>query len=129
MDFRFSPKEEAFRQTVRAFVDKEMNSQITEEYEAGLYNGKYTWEFIRKLGKKRWLVSSWPEKYGGLGLHFTYTYILREEITRKQELGPLYGAYTAGPAILLYGNEEQKNVYLKSPLSLEMKVLQLFKKI
>jgi alkylation response protein AidB-like acyl-CoA dehydrogenase len=112
LDFRFNKEEEAFRQEIRKFVEKELDSKITEEFESGVYNGKHTWDFVRKLGRKRWLVPSWPGKYGGLGAPFTYTYILREEIARKQELPPLYGAYTAGPTILLYGNEEQKSFYL-----------------
>ena len=114
MEFALSREEEAFRQEVRDFVDKEATPELIREAESGLGWGPCIWELVRKLGRKRWLGLSWPKEYGGMGLSPIYRFILLEELDYRGVLpeGTLVGATMAGPTIMLHGTEEQKREYL-----------------
>ena len=115
MDFALSREEEAFRQEVRDFLNKEVTPEVIREAQSGLGWGSHTWELIRKLGEKRWLCPSWPKEYGGLGLPAIYRFIIHEELDYSEALlggTVLVGANMAGPTIVLYGTEEQKREYL-----------------
>jgi len=115
VDFALSREEEAFRQEVRDFLNKEVTPEVIREAQSGLGWGSHTWELIRKLGEKRWLCPSWPKEYGGLGLPAIYRFIIHEELDYSEALlggTVLVGANMAGPTIVLYGTEEQKREYL-----------------
>jgi len=115
VDFAFLKEEEAFCQEVRDFLNKEVTAAVIKEAQSGLGWGPYTWEFIRKLGRKGWLCPSWPKEYGGLGLPPIYRFIIHEELDYSEALlggTVLVGANMAGPTIMLYGTEEQKREYL-----------------
>lgn len=115
MEFALSREEEAFRQEVRDFLNKEVTPEVIREAQSGLGWGSHTWELIRKLGEKRWLCPSWPKEYGGLGLPAIYRFIIHEELDYSEALlggTVLVGANMAGPTIMLYGTEEQKGEYL-----------------
>jgi len=115
VEFALSREEEAFRQEVRDFLNKEVTPEVIREAQSGLGWGSHTWELIRKLGEKRWLCPSWPKEYGGLGLPAIYRFIIHEELDYSEALlggTVLVGANMAGPTIMLYGTEEQKREYL-----------------
>ncbi len=114
MDFALYKEEEAFCQEVQNFLNKEVTSEVIGEAESGLGWGPYTWEFISKLGRKGWLCPSWPKEYGGLGLPPIYRFIIHEELDYYRALpeATMVGAGMAGPTIILYGSEEQKEQYL-----------------
>ncbi len=115
MDFGFSREEEAFREEVRTFLEKEVTSGLREETESGLGWGPHTWEFIGKLGARGWLTPTWPKEYGGLALPPIYRFIMHEELNYSGALpneGLVVGAGVAGPTIMMYGSEEQKQKYL-----------------
>ena len=114
MDFALYKEEEAFCQEVQNFLNKEVTSEVIGEAESGLGWGPHTWEFIRKLGGKGWLCPSWPKEYGGLGLPPIYRFIIHEELDYYRALpeATMVGAGMAGPTIILYGSEEQKEQYL-----------------
>ena len=114
MDFALSEEEEAFRQEVRDFLNKEVPPEVLREAESGLGWGPHTWEFVRKLGGRGWLCPSWPREYGGLGLSPIYRFILHEELDYSGAIPEalVIGAGIAGPTIMLYGTEEQKQEYL-----------------
>ncbi len=115
MDFGFSKEEEAFRQEVREFLRKEVTPQIREEADSGIGWGPHTWELVRKLGAKGLLTPTWPKEYGGLGLPPLYRFIVHEELDYAEALpheALTVGAGVAGPTIMLYGSEEQKEDYL-----------------
>ena len=56
----------------------------------------------------------WPKEYGGAGLNAEENQILREEMARINARTPLVGMGLSmiGPALLEYGNEEQKAEHL-----------------
>jgi alkylation response protein AidB-like acyl-CoA dehydrogenase len=114
MDFGFSSEELAFEKTVRDFfiTEKEAADAAREEWDSGIGFGSCCWEMLRKIGLKRWLCPTWPEKYWGLELSYMYRYIVMEQMHHFLNIYSTVGAGMAGPVILSHGSEEQKDAYL-----------------
>ena len=72
----YTPDHEAFRDTVRQFVAKEIEPNAAQWDEDGLIP-KDVWPKAGELGL---LCPTVPEEYGGLGLDFGYNAIIDEEI-------------------------------------------------
>ena len=107
--FAYTPDHEAFRQTVRSFLQKEGVPNVNE-WERERLVPKAFW---RKAGEIGMLCPTVPEAYGGLGLDFGYNAIVDEEMS--------YGGVPAGFSlqsdivcdyIAHYGSEEQKREWL-----------------
>ena len=58
----------------------------------------------------------WPAEYGGGGLNAEQAKVLSQEMNRLGCRPPLYcqGLWMLGPALLVYGNEEQKKQHLSA---------------
>lgn len=71
-----------------------------------------TW--LDRMAAKGWTVPEWPTAYGGGGLSKAEARVLREEMGRLKARSPLlsFGIWMLGPALLKYGNEEQKLEHL-----------------
>ncbi len=72
--------------------------------------------WFERMLAKGWTVPEWPREYGGAGLDAQQARILKKEMTRLGCRTPLYGLgiWMLGPALLEYGNEEQKRVHLRA---------------
>ena len=114
----YNEDHEAFRQTVRRFMQEEVAPHAAEWGEAKIVP-KSLWPKAGELGL---LCPTVPEAYGGLGLDFGYNAIVDEE-----------GAYFGGAAtgfslqsdivanyIVSYGSEEQKQHWLPKMVSGEV---------
>ena len=115
MDFRFTPEEEAFREEVREFLEREIPKDWPAfEGRAGLGElWPFLRQFSRKLGEKGWLTMAWPEEYGGQDRSVMEQLIFTEETCYYRV--PVAGSMAVtivGPVIMLYGSEEQKRGYL-----------------
>jgi acyl-CoA dehydrogenase len=71
-------------------------------------------QWLDVMASRGWTVPDWPKEYGGGGLSPAEAKVLKEEM---RELGcrpPLtsFGISMLGPALLKYGNEEQKKRFL-----------------
>ena len=107
--FCYTPDHEAFRQTVRSFLQKEGVPHVND-WEKNRIVPK---DFWRKAGEIGMLCPTVPEVYGGLGLDFGYNAIVDEEMS--------YNGVPAGFSlqsdivcdyIAHYGSEEQKAEWL-----------------
>jgi alkylation response protein AidB-like acyl-CoA dehydrogenase len=137
MEFRDSPPESAFRQEVRAFLDRELPRDVAERpMEWGLFNGA-GWaapgfaEFMKgwtaKLNQHGWGAPAWPKEHGGGGLSVKEQFILSEEFAWKRAPRPGgIGHGWAGPTIMVYGTEDQKREYLPKIITGEHMWCQLF---
>jgi acyl-CoA dehydrogenase len=105
----YTADHEAFRRTVRSFLQKEGVPHVAE-WEANRLVPKSFW---RKAGEVGMLCPTVPEQYGGLGLDFGYNAIVTEELS--------YNGVPAGFSlqsdivcdyIAAYGSEEQKQHWL-----------------
>jgi acyl-CoA dehydrogenase len=106
----YTEDHEAFRQTVRRFVQEEIAPHQAEWADAGIVP-KAIWPKAGELGL---LCPTVPEAYGGLGLDFGYNAIVDEE-------SAYYGGVTTGFSlqsdivanyIIAHGSEEQKKEWL-----------------
>ena len=71
-------------------------------------------QWLDVMAVRGWTVPDWPEEYGGGGLNAAETKILKEEMAAIGARSPLmsFGISMLGPALLKFGNEEQKKKYL-----------------
>ena len=117
MDFRFSPEEEAFRQELRRFLDRELPAAWDGRDPFGEGDGEEGWrfqrQFVSKLARRRWLAMAWPTEYGGLGATHMRQLIYNEVMSYHNAPGAFsMGVAWVGPAVMLYGTDEQKRRYL-----------------
>jgi len=105
----YNEDHEAFRQTVRAFLQKEGVPNVNE-WER---NRLVPREFWRKAGEIGMLCPTVPEDYGGLGLDFGYNAIVDEEMSY---IGVPAGFSLQSDIVCgyleSYGSEEQKKQWL-----------------
>ncbi len=120
MNFRFSTKEEGFRQEVRDFLKEE----LTPEFRESLEGRSYSKEFSMKMGAKGWLSLAWPKEYGGQAKNHMEQLIFNEEMARFK--APLEWHRRAtqqhGFAIVLFGTEEQKKYFIPKIASSELSI-------
>lgn len=114
----FSAEHEAFRDSFRRFVERE----IVPHYDAWEEQGYVDREVWYKAGRHGFLCMSMPEAYGGAGADKLYSVVQMEEIARAGVSGIGFGLHSeiVAPYILHYGTEEQKRRYLPRLASGEM---------
>lgn len=108
----FDAEHHLFRETLRAFVEKELKPHADEWEQAGMFPN----ELFRTFGKLGYLGLRFPEEYGGQGLDYWYTVVLCEELVRCQSLGVGVGLLVqsemATSVINKYGTPDQKREFL-----------------
>ena len=70
--------------------------------------------WLERMGEKGWTAPTWPTEYGGGGLDREQAKVLEQEMARINARTPLFsfGLWMFGPALLEFGNEEQKKRFL-----------------
>jgi alkylation response protein AidB-like acyl-CoA dehydrogenase len=106
----FSPEHEAFRDSVRRFMETEVKPHDERWQEQG-YVDKEVW---RKAGANGFLCASMPEEYGGAGADRLYSVVLMEEQARANNSSLGWGLHSeiVAPYLLSYGSEALKKKYL-----------------
>lgn len=106
----FEPEHDAFRDSVRRFVETELQPHHSQWEK----NGIVPREVWLKAGAMGMLCPSVPEEYGGLGADFLYSVVMIEEITRANVTGPGFMVHSemVAPYILAWGSEELKRAWL-----------------
>ena len=119
-----SPAElEAFRAEVREWLEKNcppsMRTPMTEdEVVWGGRREKFknpdSKVWLERMGEKGWTAPTWPKEYGGGGLTRDQAKVLEQEMARIHARPPLFsfGLWMFGPALIEFGNEEQKKRFL-----------------
>ena len=71
-------------------------------------------KWFEAMYHKGWTAPQWEQKYGGGGLSILENKILLQEMSRLKCKQPLisFGISMLGPALLKFGNENQKDKYL-----------------
>jgi acyl-CoA dehydrogenase len=72
--------------------------------------------WFERMRDKGWVAPEWPTEYGGGGLTPQQSRVLKQEMKRIHARTPLYGLglWMLGPAVLEYGNEEQKQQHIRA---------------
>jgi len=119
MDLTFSESELMFRDELRAWFAA---NQPGDE-PVGDEDAHYHWraDFQRRLADDGWAAVHWPVQYGGRGATLTQSAIFFEELGRSGAPLPanVLGLLLAGPTIMAWGTEEQKERYLNPILTAE----------
>jgi alkylation response protein AidB-like acyl-CoA dehydrogenase len=123
---QITPEEQlsTFRRETRAWLEAncpaEMRLPIAEDTDIcwGGRNFKFKNEaqrvWLERMSERGWTVPDWPKAYGGGGLSKDEVRVLREEMDALKCRLPLtsFGISMLGPALLKYGNEEQKREHV-----------------
>jgi acyl-CoA dehydrogenase len=107
---------EAFRQTVRTFVEKEVLPHHAQWEQDGIVPR----ELWTKAGEQGLLCFDVPEEYGGPGVRdFRYNMVMAEELTKVGANGPGFPVHTdiIVPYITSLGTDEQKRRWLPGCVS------------
>jgi alkylation response protein AidB-like acyl-CoA dehydrogenase len=115
MDLTFSDRELAFRDELRAWLaDNEPGAEPD-----GDEDRNFAWrrDVQRRLADGGWAAVHWPREYGGRGATLTESAIFFEELGRSGAPLPanVLGLLLAGPTIMTWGSDQQKERYL-SPI-------------
>jgi alkylation response protein AidB-like acyl-CoA dehydrogenase len=110
VDFRLSDEHLAFRETVRAFVDKEVRP-VAREWEQA---GREPVELVAGMRDLGLFGLTVPEEYGGLGVDLVAMAIVFEELSRGwMGLAGVLGSHSLScKMIARHGTEEQKQRWL-----------------
>ena len=119
MKLSFSPEDEKFREEVATWL----KDNLVGEFEQLKFRGgpgdehmfpeeRKKWE--QKLAEGGWTCVGWPKEHGGRGCSIEQQVIFNEEYARAGAPGHVghIGEGLAGPTILAFGTEEQKQKYL-----------------
>ena len=115
---------ESFRSETRSWLEANCPPEMREPMrsEADACWGGRNWTFqsdaqrqwLEAMAGRGWTVPDWPKEFGGGGLSSAEARVLKQEMARIGARPPLtsFGISMLGPALLKYGNEEQKKRFL-----------------
>ncbi|MBX3479963.1 MAG: acyl-CoA dehydrogenase family protein [Caulobacter sp.] len=116
MDLSLSPRDLAFRDEVRAFLDEALTPELRQagRMTTSVFTDKepsLAWQRI--LHARGWVAPAWPVEFGGPGWDEMQRYIFASECARAGTpgLSPM-GLRMVGPCIMKYGTPEQRAFYL-----------------
>ena len=116
----------AVRQWLKANCPESQCQPITpEEQFWGGRRGEFPSEdaklWYERMRDQGWIAPEWPEEYGGGGLTDQHGKIIKDEMKRINARTPVYGIgiWMLGPAILEYGNEQQKQQHIRAIINAE----------
>jgi len=114
MKLDFSPEEQTFQREVREWLAANVPDALKRRAARGEMPSRdetQAWE--QRLGARGWLVSNWPERYGGPGWTATQRYIFDLERARAgaPPASP-FGVSMLGPVLYTFGTDAQKAHYL-----------------
>lgn len=109
MNFKFTPEQEAFRSSLRAFLDEHWSEEsgLTEPENVTRQGG-----FNRRLAEAGYLTMSWPTEYGGRGAGPLTRAIYSEEVLLRGAPYANQGVSIVGPALMVHGTPEQKERFI-----------------
>jgi citronellyl-CoA dehydrogenase len=121
MSLYFTEEHEMFRQTVRSFVEKEINPYADAWEEAGIFPAH---DLFKKMGDLGFLGLNYPEEYGGADADYWYTVVLAEELARANcggvPMGIVVHTDMCTPALAQHGSHELKKKYLEPAIRGDM---------
>ncbi|MGB3106480.1 MULTISPECIES: acyl-CoA dehydrogenase family protein [Sphingobacterium] len=117
---KFTAEHQIFRDTLRAFIRKEITPYVDDWEKRGEID-RNVW---KKMGDMGLMGLNYPEVYGGLELDFYYSLILCEELSYCFSGGFTISAlviqFMSAPYLLKYGSEDLKIRYLKPVIAGDM---------
>lgn len=114
----FDDEHEMFRETVRRFLEKEVQPHYAQWEKDGIVP-RDVWLAAGSLGL---LCPTAPEEYGGGGGDFRFSAVVTEEMARAGVTAPAFYLHSdiVAPYLVHHGTEEQKKRYLPGMCSGEV---------
>ncbi|WP_067584949.1 acyl-CoA dehydrogenase family protein [Endozoicomonas ascidiicola] len=119
MKISFSPEDEVFRREVADWLKENLRGEFEQLRFRGGPGDEHRYPEERKqweqhMAQAGWLCVGWPQDYGGRGLSINQQVIFNEEYARAGGPGHMghIGEGLAGPTIIAFGTEEQKQRFL-----------------
>ena len=117
----YSPEHIALQDSVRRFVDEQINPHTQEWEAAGIFPAR---ELFRKMGKLGFLGVNKPTQYGGLGLAYSYQIAFCEALGHIRPHGVGTGITVqsdmATPALTRFGSDALKREFLAPSIAGEV---------
>lgn len=111
-NYYFTEEHEMFRESLRAFLQKEAVPNI-DKWEEDRRTPRDIW---KKMGEQGFLGLSFPEKYGGANLDFFFDVVFLQEISSVYSEGfaitQQVTQYMVSPYILKFGSDYLKDKYM-----------------
>jgi alkylation response protein AidB-like acyl-CoA dehydrogenase len=114
MDLAFTPEEQKFRETIRAWVGEHLPTDISHKVHNALHLTREDMQRWGKiLGKQGWLGHAWPTAFGGQGWNAIEKHLFEEEcaLAGAPRVVP-FGPVMVAPVIMAFGNAEQQQRFL-----------------
>lgn len=132
MNYDLTKQQTALKKDLKDFFQKEMKKAPPQYWKSGPFEAVYIsdegWEFYKymkgKYAEKGWSALSWPEEYGGKGASLMDQLLFDEAQSYYGAPRDIYGVRMFGPAVLVFGSEEQKRRILPSITSGEIQYCQ-----
>ncbi len=109
----FTEEHEMFRQTVRSFVERQINPYVDQWEEEGIFPAH---DLFKKMGDLGFLGLNYPEEYGGANADYWYTVVFAEELSRANcggvPMGIVVHTDMCTPALAQFGSHELKRKFL-----------------
>ncbi|MBI2916703.1 MAG: acyl-CoA dehydrogenase family protein [Chloroflexi bacterium] len=114
MEFTFTQEQQALRQELADFLDRELTPEFMATVDYRPEEGLFSKEFSRKMGQARWIGVKWPREYGGRGVGpVEGTMVTEELVSRRAPIGYHYiSERQFAPSIMQVGTTEQKAFFL-----------------
>ncbi len=111
MNFEFSEEQNLLREQAHGFLADNCPPAAVRRILEG--EASFDEKLWRGIGEMGWTATTIPEQYGGLGLGYLELCVIAEELGRAVAPVPFSSSvYLATEALLLAGNEEQKERWL-----------------
>ncbi|OBV38286.1 acyl-CoA dehydrogenase family protein [Janthinobacterium psychrotolerans] len=114
MDLQYTPEDNAFRDTVRAFLDSHLPGELQRKVRAHLRLSRDDYVRWHKIvAQQGWAAPNWPVEHGGTGWTPIQRHIWEDECARAATPPILpFGVNMVAPVIMAFGTEAQKAHYL-----------------
>lgn len=116
-----TPEHEALRQTLKRFIDAEVNPHVDRWEEAEIFPAR---ELFKKMGALGLLGLTKPTEYGGMGLDWSFAAVMAETLghVRCGGVPMAIGVHTdmATPALAKYGSPELCREFLAPAIAGEL---------
>ena len=125
MDFEYAPEQQAFREEFRAWLSRNLPSDLCLDDPAddrvasdrATFERRRAWQ--RTMHAAGWVGVTWPAEYGGRGAGLIERVIWDEEYTaaRAPVLPGQMGLSLVGPTIIHWGTDAQKQRHIPAILA------------
>ena len=107
----YTDEQKALRKELRGYFSRLIKPEYRDELREAEGGDLYK-RLIRQMGTDGWLGLGWPKEYGGQGATTTEQLMFFEEALLAGAPIPFVTLNTVGPALIDYGTEEMKKMFL-----------------